>query len=158
MKRARLEERKQFADEVAASDAERRRRRKDKQRRIQRAQLMNVEQIDMGSSTKASYGAVVSFESPAGRRLTLHRGGEGVTKAIRAACEAALAEDPSYLVVAISTPATIWGDLRGRMFGLTGSTRHLDHTHPEGSLLGRAGFPQLLHPRLRRGGKHGKWL
>ncbi len=106
---------------------------------------------NMSGEERADHGAIVSFQNGQGRRLTLHREG-GVIVSVRAMCAIALARDESYRVLAISTPASIMGDLDGRVHGAHSARgEQIAVLNQDAAILRRAGFPELLHPRY--GGK-----
>lgn len=105
--------------------------------------------LGMAGWEAALYGATVTFENPEGRRVTLVRYGK-VTEAVRACCDDAIRADPGYRVVAVSTPTSIFADLRQR-----------DHAQadggvqrPEASILRKAGRGSLLHPLLAGQSRH----
>ena len=96
------------------------------------------------------YGCVVAFENDEGQTLVLHRGTKGrALKGLEEACETALALDPTFRVVAYSTPQTILADLHGRADRYSGHERPSNRHSPESIALGQCGRPELLHPRLR---------
>lgn len=90
----------------------------------------------------ARAGVVVSFRNSAGAGWVCHRTGPS-TVAVRAACDDALSLDATFRVVCISTPASIYGDLRGRPIFRGGAAER-----PEHQLLARAGRRHMLHPDL----------
>ena len=88
-------------------------------------------------------GATVSFENTAGERVTVARPGNA-TAAVRECVDAVRAIDPSMLVVAISTPQTIYSDLRGRDL----DDRGVYDVLPEMAMLRTAKRFDACHPRL----------
>ncbi len=102
---------------------------------------------NMSGEERADFGAIVSFQNDRGQRLTLHREG-GVIASVHAMCAMAIARDDSYRVLAISTPASIMGDLDGRIAGAHSATgTQIAVLNQDASILRRAGFAELLHPR-----------
>lgn len=99
--------------------------------------------LTISGAKQAEYGATVTFQNHAGATLTLHRTGP-ITSTVRDLCNAALEVDPSYLVVCISTPNTIYGDLQGRP--IWGDNAIC----PERATLARAGRREMAHPNLMR--------
>lgn len=70
-------------------------------------------------------------------------------EAVVALCEAALRKDPTYRVIAYSTPETIFADIsgaRGDVVGAWGKDQR--RPLPEATVLGHVGLQHLLHPRL----------
>ncbi len=100
---------------------------------------------------KAVYGVIVSFENADRKTLVLHRVGV-TTKALRHACDDALRLDPTFRVVSVSTPTSIYTDMQGARMQGKQKSAHVgtnDHTNtPESQMLGRAGLAEMLHPRL----------
>ena len=88
-------------------------------------------------------GATVSFENPAGERVTVARPG-AVSPAIRECVDAVRGIDPSMLVVAVSTRQTIYSDLRGRDPNPYSGVVEM----PEPTLMRTAKRFDALHPRL----------
>lgn len=66
----------------------------------------------MSGDESKKFGAIVTFENSAGKRLVLHRLG-GTKKAIAAACVDALRLDETFKVVCFSTPTSVYRDLQG---------------------------------------------
>ncbi len=102
------------------------------------------------SATRAKSGCVVSFLNDDGVPLTLHRVGPPRV-ALVDACDAATFYDPTNRVVCISTPQTIYTDLRGRgprSGGRGANTSQLSH-RPELHMLGNAGIGWMAHESLR---------
>ncbi len=109
-------------------------------------------QVVENGQARARYGCIVSFENADGRTLVLHRIGPTRT-ALRRACEDALELDETFRVVSFSTPQTVYRDLQGTRPG----TMNEEHdplsgraVTPEALMLGNAGIPGMLHPRLKR--------
>lgn len=74
----------------------------------------------LSGEQRAAYGVIVSFQADDGKRITGHRTGK-VREGIRSLCDAALALGPSYRITAISTPSTIYADVRGTRKELQGN-------------------------------------
>lgn len=99
--------------------------------------------LTISGPEQAKYGATVTFRNADGKTLTLQRTGGAIMAVIRALCDAALALDPTFRVICISTPSTIFGDLVGRdMREEDGAIR------PEAAVLSRAGRKHMLAPEL----------
>jgi hypothetical protein len=98
--------------------------------------------------TAAAYGCTITFESDDGMTLTLARVG-APNAATRALCAEAEAIDPTFRVVAYSSPRTILTDLEGRYTDGSRALRHVAGLSPEGQALSGAGLLRMLHPRLR---------
>lgn len=97
----------------------------------------------MSGQERATFGVTVTFEAESGRLLTLARTGKA-SDALRDVCEAAVAVDPTFRVVCISSPVSIFADLQGRPHGMwNGGVQN-----SEGAVLRRAGIGAMLHPRL----------
>jgi hypothetical protein len=90
----------------------------------------------------AHYGAIVSFRNAAGQAYVAHRKGP-VKAAVKEACQAATALDPTFKVTAVSTPTSVYADLQGARVGEGGSSAH--PRFPERSQVPR----ELLHESLR---------
>lgn len=101
-----------------------------------------------GGDTRRNMGVIVTFENEHGHKRTVHRTGH-VIEAMRELCDEALAIDPTYRVVCVSNPETIWRDLQGRRIpdGQVSATLAL----PEVGLCAKAGMKDMVHPRLRLG-------
>jgi hypothetical protein len=88
------------------------------------------------------WGCIVTVQNAEGKTLSLHRKGPC---ALDEALDDAISLDPTFLVVSISTPLTIYHDLDGRE-----PHPHTDDIQiPERQKLGRVRRLELLHPRLR---------
>lgn len=111
------------------------------------ATLLERDERIWNSRVSSEYGCTVTFENEAGETLTLSRRGapDGV---FRDLCAVALAADPTFLVVAVSSPQTILSDLNGirAKVGTRG-----EKTMPETAVAARCGLLPLVHPRLRGG-------
>lgn len=100
----------------------------------------------MGGNNRADYGVVVTFENADGKRLVLHRKGS-LPVAVSAACDDATTLDPTFLVICISTPQTIYSDIQGRMpRNDSGGESHIQR--PEPYTLARAKRSHMLHPSI----------
>jgi hypothetical protein len=108
----------------------------------------NKKQLFRNARERAEFGAIVSFENPEGLTLTIALTDMPPSKAIRRTCKMAIAYDETFRVVAISTPSTIYTDVKGERIIRKGQ----GHV-PEGSLLGAVGMGHLLHEKLKKG----KW-
>lgn len=106
-------------------------------------------ELVMSGRERAEHGATLTFENDAGKRLSLSRVGP-VAEAIRAACDDALRLDDTFQVICISTPSSIYADIKVR------EGKQFDHTvqRPEGSMLRRAGRGSMLHPGMVGGSRH----
>lgn len=105
----------------------------------------------LNARNRAEAGCIVSFESAAGQRLTLHVSNTRPTDGLSLALEEALAIDPSMRVVCYSTPETIATDLAGgRRAFATDFVKEGRPQIPELAMLTLVGRPDMLHPRLRR--------
>lgn len=88
------------------------------------------------------WGCIVTVVNEGGQTLSLHRSGR---RALDDCLDDALSLDPTFRVLSVSTPQTIYNDLEGRQ----------PHPHtgaiqlPELQKLGRVGRLALLHPSLR---------
>lgn len=106
--------------------------------------------MPMSGQESREYGAITTLENAAGRVLVLHRIGK-VRDAVRAAYATAHALDETFRVVAVSTPVSIWTDLKG--------ARQPIRNQHERNGSQRAPLPEhttcggkdrhMLHPRLR---------
>lgn len=97
----------------------------------------------MSGRERATFGVTVTFEAEDGRVLTLARTGK-TSDALHEACDDAVAVDPTYRVVCISSPVSVFADLQGRPRGMwDGGVQKT-----EGAILRRAGIGSMLHPRL----------
>lgn len=91
---------------------------------------------------QVEWGCIVTVKNADGKTLSLHHTGR---HALDECLDDALILDPTFRVVSVSTPVTIYNDLEGRM----------PHPHtgaipiPEAQKLGRSGRLDLLHPDLR---------
>jgi hypothetical protein len=94
--------------------------------------------LSSNGEQRALYGAVVCFENAHGATYSIHRPCAGVDTAVKEACEMALKLDGTFRVVCISTPSSVYSDLKGRR------DTHLIEDHA----LSRAGMRWMLHPRL----------
>lgn len=103
--------------------------------------------LPLTAMERHSLGVVVSFENADGARFTTHRPGL-VQEGVRSACDEALARCPSYLIVAISTPQTVYADIVGRELGPAKRP-----VMPEANIVGRTGVGHLLHPSLSHAGE-----
>lgn len=98
--------------------------------------------MSMGGRQSEEAGCIVTVENADGRTLSLHRVGR---TALERCLDDAQSLDPTFRVISISTPQTIYNDLQGR----------LPHPHtetialPEHSKLGRVRRLDMLHPSLR---------
>lgn len=88
------------------------------------------------------WGCIVTFRNQDGRTLSLHRTGRD---ALTQCCDDALSLDTSFQVQSISTPETIYTDLRGRLPHPTTEVIPL----PEHARLGRLRRMHLLHPSIQ---------
>lgn len=87
------------------------------------------------------WGYIVTFiKNGDGKIRTGHQAGRG---ALAALCDRAVERDPTYRVVCISSPLTIFSDLLGRSKGKNETV-----LGPEAILLGYAGRRHMLHPDL----------
>lgn len=100
-------------------------------------------QLTMSGRERATFGVTVTFEAENGRLLTLARAGK-TFEALREVCSDAVAADPTFRVVRISSPTSIYADLQGRPHALPDSSVQ----KTEGAILRRAGIGAMLHPRL----------
>ena len=104
------------------------------------------------SGAEASrYGAIVTLENADGRVLVLHRERMPVRACIRECFDAATKLDPSFRIVSVSNPSTIYRDLMGARgtLGDKGADRLSQSVHlPERPMCGGA-MLHMLHPRLR---------
>lgn len=90
---------------------------------------------------RTAYGVTVTVENAEGKTLTLHRHGRG---ALERVCDDAVALDPTFRIISISTPETIYGDLAGRLpSSKTGAI-----ILPEHQRLGNIGRMAMIHPRI----------
>ena len=108
-----------------------------------------------GGDRRIVYGAITSFVADDGKRLTIHRTGP-IRQAVKAACDAAVKVDPSFRVVCVSTPESIYRDMDGsrevtrvQVESLTGSSGAATSRirYPEGTITPKG----MLHPSLRFG-------
>lgn len=98
--------------------------------------------LPISGAEQARYGAVISFHNTNGQTLVLHDTGP-ITQVVRELCDAAVKLDPTFRVVCISTPSTIFGDLIGRdMRENDGAIR------PEAAVLNRSGRRNMIAPEL----------
>lgn len=102
--------------------------------------------------TSAKYGCTVTFENESGQTLVLAREGSP-SDVLRALCAEAIAADPSFRVVAYSSPETIRHDLRGRFSPELSARSAASQRLPEGRALARVGLTALIHPRLVGSGR-----
>jgi hypothetical protein len=93
------------------------------------------------SRESKGFGAIVTFEASDGQRCVLHRLGSP-RQALDAAWDDAQIADPSYRVISVSTPTSIFTDLQGGRKG--NQTPHI----PEFTLCGGS-RRHYLHERLR---------
>lgn len=105
----------------------------------------------MGGAAAARYGCIATWENASGERLSFYD--QGPPDAVLAQhCDRALDVDPSYRLLARSTPQTIYVDLNG-----TRGTR-TDHNgktvavpNSELAALTRVGRRELAHASLTSG-------
>lgn len=94
-----------------------------------------------GRDTTA-WGCIVTVKNDQGQTLSLHRTGR---EALNECLDIAVQLDPSFKVLSISTPMTIFNDLEMRQpHPRTGAIQP-----PEQQKLGRVGRLAMLHPSLR---------
>lgn len=96
--------------------------------------------LNISSWQRDHWGYTITFKNEAGDLLTGHRNGPA---AVAALCDQAIAVDPTYRVVCISSPLTIFSDLCGRSKGVQEKMRG-----PEAGILGWAKRRHMLHPEL----------
>lgn len=106
----------------------------------------------MNGEEKQKAGCIVSFENEVGQTFTIHRVGP-IKQGVRDACRIARTLDPSFRVVAVSTPSSIFTDLQGARLPQgqmrAGAHRWRRNPTPESTLCGAIGEREMLHPRLR---------
>lgn len=85
------------------------------------------------------FGATVTFKNERGELLTIERLGT-MKVALAACCDAALELDPTYRVLSVSSPQSIYTDLQG--------SRPRQDERPEKRALASIGRQDLLHPSL----------
>lgn len=91
---------------------------------------------------RVAWGCIATFENEARQTLSLHRTG---VDALRQCCDVAESLDPTFRVVSISTPVSIYSDLNGRMPNERTGAIDL----PEHRKLGQIKRLRLIHPRLQ---------
>jgi hypothetical protein len=99
-------------------------------------------------AVRAEYGCTVTFENESGHTFVMHRTGPP-TAVLDALCDVALGCDPTFRLVAYSTPASIASDLRGERVQIASGRAHIRPQTPEAQMLARIGRREMLHPRLR---------
>src|SRR2546430_15146 len=106
------------------------------------------------------FGCLTTWENGEGKTITLLRTGP-MKEALSHAAECVLMLDPTFRLVAYSTPETIYSDLIGAradnqlQAGSNGWSHGKTRARPlsEQMALGRIGRPDLLHPRLAQRGR-----
>jgi hypothetical protein len=106
-------------------------------------------ELSLSGQQRARDGCVLSFENAAGKRLVLHREGSPL-QVIGPMCDDALRLDPSFRVVAYSTPSTVYTDLVGGRMRRDSRNEEFEQEQslPEKMMLQRAHRPEMLHERL----------
>jgi len=101
--------------------------------------------MPMGGHEAVKYGAIVTLENSEGQRLVLHRHGR-VRAAVIDAATVARRLDPTFGIICVSTPNSIYADMQGA------------RVHVHQGFAGLAQLPELarvpaalLHPSLRLG-------
>jgi hypothetical protein len=101
----------------------------------------------MSGQEGREYGATITFENADGKVLVVHRAGSK-REAIMDAWGLAQFYDPSFRIVSISTPQTIYADLQGARLPRGGQNLAAIR-YPETDILaGVRGGTAMLHPRL----------
>lgn len=95
-----------------------------------------------GGRQREASGFIVTVKNADGKTLSLHRTGRG---ALSRCLDDALILDPTFRVLSISTPESIYNDLQGR----ASHPRTHEVQLPEPSQLGRIQRMEMLHAELR---------
>lgn len=104
-----------------------------------RSSLENADRpFPIGGGEAARYGVIVTLQNDSGERLTVHECGDTVRKCIRACYETATAKDPSFLILSVSTPTSVFTDITQK------------RPHGGFSPESASGLGEMLHPSLRR--------
>jgi hypothetical protein len=113
----------------------------------------------VNGAERARYGSLTTWENAAGETITIHQTGP-LRAGLRETARRVLALDPTFRLVAYSTPDTILTDLTGgradfvrpapantvrASYGMANPA-----SLPERNVLGQAGLAHLIHPRLVR--------
>lgn len=104
----------------------------------------NPRNLSISGREAATYGAVVTFRNAFGETWSWTRPGPP-REVVRDACDAAILRDPTFLCVAISTPASIYTDMQGRPASAANSTVQMPECHQ----LASAGRRHMTHPDLQ---------
>lgn len=99
-----------------------------------------------GGRVRERFGVTVTFELEGGELLTVTRPGKPL-ETFAGLVDDVRRQHPGALVVCVSTPETIAGDLRGRRATDPREQGKRAPT-PEAQLCGRLGLRHVLHPRL----------
>ena len=104
-----------------------------------------------GPHQREKFGIIVTFENADGDRMSVHRPGPPET-VLRQIVTDVLEFDPTFLILSISTPQSIYTDIAGKLRSLT-----YRGNPPERRLVAVAGLPrELLHKSLRNPGRLGR--
>jgi hypothetical protein len=104
--------------------------------------------LPLSGRERAAVGCLMTFEAADGSRLTLHGFGSAAAT-VGALCDAALAREPSFRLIAYSTPETVFADITGGRADFTHSSGEPQRRAlPEMRALALACRKEMLHPRL----------
>ncbi len=110
--------------------------------RTVKPELEDDRPFPMSGAEASRFGAILTFENDAGKRLVLHRRGR-IRAAVKDAIADALSLDDTFRVVSFSTPSSIFRDLHGDRIIQSSAWPQL----PESSSIPRA----MLHRSIRQG-------
>lgn len=100
----------------------------------------------LGGVERARFGAIITFKNSDGKTLTLHRVGP-VRTVIADLCDEAVMLDETFLVIAISTPESVFTDLQGHRNDPRGNFNDHPRLPEVAHLSGK--LAHMVHPDLR---------